>query len=90
MNNDVFNQKTYYHACVNNPCVPSYRPIAKFSIYSMSDLCNAFAEKDPVELEGVKGVITCLKRSGAVPENCIVVSIVGEDMKSRDCVVRIK
>ena len=86
----MYNEYQYRRA-VCTPChngSDSYLPIDKISIYSMSDLSDAFAEKRQIELEGLRGIIVCMRRSSTTPSNSIVVSIQGNMVC--DCTVRIK
>ena len=78
----------YRNPCQNSSAV-SYRPIEKVSIYIMEDLCRAFADKHPIELEGLRGVIVSMWRSNATPDHSIVISLhTGSAYK--ECEIRIK
>jgi hypothetical protein len=65
----------YHRIPCENASPVSYRPIEKVSIYSFDDLCKAFADKHTVNLEGLKGTITSLKRLCNTPSDSVIVTV---------------
>ena len=78
----------YRNPCQNSSAV-SYRPIQRVTMYSMNDLCKAFAEGQNIELEGLKGVIVGMRQSYATPGH-MVVSVNTVEYSVCECLARIK